>query len=269
MKYINDKKEIIYNILRLLILLHFCGVSDSQGCQHVPKVVASCPKSAYDWTMHAKIICTESNNYHCLITEHHRDDKQHIIECCMKPQNITRGHMPRYNLNKKDLQEIECQENYYMPTQFPSNRYRDHDVQHCKYMKSNCNMEGMKICNHGSTTTDRSCYCDYKELYLPELPLDPGEHCFSLKDNLCSLRNDCDRTYQELDMMYQCVNKCRNGYYRPENELICRPISISPTITDKVTVEVSVPDSKPTKVPRLTTTRRDEMIKPKMENEVY
>ncbi|CAG2205945.1 unnamed protein product [Mytilus edulis] len=242
MKCINDKKENIYNILRVLIILHFCVVSNGQGCQGKPQVVASCPESPYVWIKHAKVLCTVSDNYHCLITENHRDDEPSIIECCMKPQNITRGnyyhiskhekhkpklqdtyripvlnsqcdkfcpmeyivnitgHMPRYNLNKNELQEIECQEDYYMPTQFSSNRYRDHDVQHCKYRKSNCNMEGMKICNHGSTTTDRSCYCDYKELYVPDLSLDPGEHCFPLKDNECSLRKDCDRTYQELNM---------------------------------------------------------------------
>ncbi|VDH93594.1 Hypothetical predicted protein [Mytilus galloprovincialis] len=177
--------------------------------------------------------------------------------------------MPRYNMNKKELQEIECQEDYYMPTQFSSNRYRDHDVQHCKYMKSNCNTEGMKICNQGSTTTDRSCYCDYKELYVPELPLDPGEHCFSMKDNLCSLRKDCDRTYQELNMMYQCVNVCKTGYFRPENEIICRLLPEGTTVASKVTAEVSVPDIiKPTlKTSTPTTSTKDNMVKPEIENQ--
>ncbi|XP_071162447.1 uncharacterized protein [Mytilus edulis] len=268
MKYINDKKENIYNILRVLIILHFCVVSNGQGCQGKPQVVASCPESPYVWIKHAKVLCTVSDNYHCLITENHRDDEPSIIECCMKPQNITRGHMPRYNLNKNELQEIECQEDYYMPTQFSSNRYRDHDVQHCKYMKSNCNMEGMKICNHGSTTTDRSCYCDYKELYVPDLPLDRGEHCFSVKDNLCNLRNDCDRTYQELNMMYQCVNVCKTGYFRPENEILCRLLPEGTTIAGKPTDDVSLPDNiKPTvKVSTASTSTKDNMVKPEIEN---
>jgi hypothetical protein len=108
--------------------------------------------------------------------------------------------MPRYNTIKKTIQEIACDNGYYMNNTFASNKYRRNGVEHCNDKKSACvSMEGMKIYDNGNTTEDRKCYCDYKNDFKPYLTLDPNVVYFYDKDNYC-IWSGCDLEFQELNM---------------------------------------------------------------------
>ncbi|VDH93568.1 Hypothetical predicted protein [Mytilus galloprovincialis] len=255
------EKKNSYNALKVLMFLTLLGVSESSRCLQTPVPVPRCPQSSYQWHIRSKDICRDHSNYHCLITELGKQDPNYTIECCMKPETISTGHMPRYNLNKQDLQEIECESDYFMPVSFESNKYRENGVEHCNHKKSKCtNMEGLKVCSDGSTTMDATCYCDYINMYVPELPLAAGEFCFKEQHNNCHLRQKCEEPNgakpQELNMMYECVDACPDGQYRPEMALACEDIVQSTTLSFNITSQLpsQVPVQTPTKVPILVTT---------------
>jgi hypothetical protein len=108
--------------------------------------------------------------------------------------------MPRYNTIKKTIQEVACHNGYYMTKTFASNKYRENGVEHCNDKKSTCvSMEGMKIYDNGSAMEDRKCYCDYKNKFKPDLPLDSNVVYFYEDDNEC-IQSDCDLKFQELNM---------------------------------------------------------------------
>jgi hypothetical protein len=52
-------------------------------------------------------------------------------------------------------------------------------------------MKGMKIYDNGSAMEDRKCYCDYKNNFEPDLPLDSNVVYFYEDDNDC-IPSDCD-----------------------------------------------------------------------------
>lgn len=110
--------------------------------------------------------------------------------------------MPRYNVAKKTLQEIVCDNDYYSPRQFQSNKYREHGVAHCIIQKSMCRMEGMVVFDDGDAVSDRKCFCNYTGNYVPELPelLENGVWYFEEGNNRCILSKKCDPSYQELNM---------------------------------------------------------------------
>jgi hypothetical protein len=108
--------------------------------------------------------------------------------------------MPRYNTIKKTIQEIPCDNGYYMTNTFASNKYRRNGVEHCNDKKSACvDMKGMKIYDNGSTMEDRKCYCDYKNNFKPYFHLDPNVVYFDTKDNYC-IPSECDLKFEELNM---------------------------------------------------------------------
>ena len=108
--------------------------------------------------------------------------------------------MPRYNTIKKTIQEVACHNGYYMTKTFASNKYRENGVEHCNDKKSACvSMKGMKIYDNGSAMEDRKCYCDYKNNFEPDLPLDSNVVYFYEDDNDC-IPSDCDLKFEELNM---------------------------------------------------------------------
>ena len=109
--------------------------------------------------------------------------------------------MPRYNTAKQTLQEIPCEDDYFMPVQFESNRFRDNGAAHCKYKKDGCVSMGMKVFDNGSPTKNRRCYCDYKQNYIPEFPgeLTDGIY-FEEHDNRCVMSDICVSPNKELNM---------------------------------------------------------------------
>lgn len=104
--------------------------------------------------------------------------------------------MPIYNVTKKELQEIECESDYFMPSIYPSSKYREYGPEHCKLKRSSCNMKGMKVCNNGSATEDRTCYCDFTKNYIPKYSMSA---CFKADDTYCTLTSMCNAfTYSKL-----------------------------------------------------------------------
>ncbi|CAC5397886.1 unnamed protein product [Mytilus coruscus] len=113
-----------------------------------------------------------------------------MIECCMWPLNISKGHRPRYNLRKNVIQEIPCEEEYFMPYDYQSNSYHDNGPSHCKIQKGSCMGDGMKMCSIGSTTTDITCYCDHTQNYVPRLL--STSPCFLQFENECMVTSSCN-----------------------------------------------------------------------------
>ena len=107
--------------------------------------------------------------------------------------------MPRYNTDKQQLQEVPCDDDYFSPILMESNRFRYNGPNHCMYRKISCVLKGMRICSNGSTTVDRTCYCDYMNNYVSEFALPQGKKCFDEQDNRCIRRDTCTYPSHKLN----------------------------------------------------------------------
>lgn len=91
-------------------------------------------------------------------------------------------------------------------------------------MKTECTGMGSLVCNNGSTSEDRRCKCDIKkemvitaygekdfntDICCPDI--DPGCMCW---------KKNC-KTGEELNEVYQCVPRCKPGFYRPTWDSKC------------------------------------------------
>ncbi|XP_052103618.1 uncharacterized protein LOC127737124 [Mytilus californianus] len=233
-----------FKLLTILIFFNsFCEVASQ--CSKA-NFVPICKQSSSAWIAQATDICADIDTYHCLITENYKENVDHdnkYVECCMPSETISAGHMPRYNVAKKTLQEIVCDSDYYSPRQFQSNKYREHGVAHCIHQKSKCRSEGMAIFDDSDAVSNRKCFCNYTGNYVPEFPefLVDGVY-FDERDNRCIISKKCDPLYQELNMMYKCVDVCTNRTYRPPMSLECIPYPTASTRSpDKVSLGVTKP----------------------------
>lgn len=100
------------------------------------------------------------------------------------------GHRPRYNSRKNVIQEIPCEDDFFMPHDYPSNHYPDNGPSHCKIKKGSCTGDGMKMCSTGSTTKDATCYCDHTQNYVPRLL--STSPCFLQFENECMVTSSCN-----------------------------------------------------------------------------
>ncbi|XP_063427089.1 uncharacterized protein LOC134710635 [Mytilus trossulus] len=222
----------------LLILVFLISVIDGSRNCTTPLPLASCPKNTHIWRLKAKNLCKhEVDLYHCLVTQ-----TDTLVECCMTPKTIGAGQYPQYNTIKNEIQAIDCEIDYYMPSAWPSNKFLRNGPRHCQYEKSKCNMMGMKICSDGNTTSDRTCKCDYMNKYVPDIKI--TEPCFDERDIRCLPTMECPGLNEEINMKYNCVKVCEPGFYRPEGTMDCEVVPESTSQSTSTKNDVTTKDIK-------------------------
>ncbi|CAG2252847.1 unnamed protein product [Mytilus edulis] len=211
------------------------------NCQRClkPERVLTCPRSAYAWLIESRLKCANSDHYHCLET-----DIQTLIDCCMLPLNISKGHRPRYNSRKNVIQEIPCEDDFFMPHDYPSNRYPDNGPSHCKIKKGSCTGDGMKMCSTGSTTRDATCYCDHTQNYVPRLL--STSPCFLQFENECMVTSSCNVIIEyRVKLMYSTESQCKTtNSYETTSEF---PLTTDNAFNTITTISNSVSDNSQAK----------------------
>lgn len=76
----------------------------------------------------------------------------------------------KLTLNEGNFDRIECSSTHYQPLQFFS-----FGNTNCTHLKSPCSEEGQVIEDNGTSYSDRSCRCDYRQGYA--FVNDTSVHC--------------------------------------------------------------------------------------------
>ncbi|KAK3099432.1 hypothetical protein FSP39_004228, partial [Pinctada imbricata] len=124
-----------------------------------------CPPQLYggEWLHRAWEFCQRNGTlYHCLATQ-----DGDYEELCIKPQNISAGSYAKYSRAAKRIYFEPCPSNLYQPSWQWSNL-----IYKCEREKTECvsdNTPGQLTCNDGTTSTDRACYCDYRNGYVASI----------------------------------------------------------------------------------------------------
>ena len=122
-----------------------------------------CPDSS-QWNLRANVYnCSEVFNYLCL----YDDFNLNYSESCEKEYFARRGTKI---LRSPVINVGDCSNNRYQPLKFTTNGNSD-----CVFLKSFCEEEGQVIANNGTSSTDRSCRCDYTRGYVYVTP--PSDIC--------------------------------------------------------------------------------------------
>ncbi|XP_078339475.1 uncharacterized protein LOC111110148 isoform X4 [Crassostrea virginica] len=200
------------------------------------------------WEARSMTFCSDDPSmYHCL-----DDQAGELMEICIRPAYIERGHYPVVSIDRKVLKPVKCPPTHFQPNGQMSNEYKKIK---CSYMKSVCNDDGEEDCDDGTDVKDRTCRCDYTlgyraSVYFLDNP--SNKACFqpSAVDDGCIMLN-CSEG-KELNPAYQCVEKCRPGFHRRKYEFDCKEDSSIQSTKSEITSTTSAIIPQVSKTPSIT-----------------
>ncbi|CAC5415484.1 unnamed protein product [Mytilus coruscus] len=137
-----------------------------------------CPDSS-QWTLRTRARCNSSlPSYNCLYDE----STATFVDFCTRTPDFQR---PGYKfIIRGNIDGIECEKNRFQPIKFWTNGSND-----CILEKTHCNEPGQVIHDEGSSTSDRTCRCDYTRGFA--FVTSPKQNCFcnpSLDDCSCFMK---------------------------------------------------------------------------------
>nr|XP_022335314.1 uncharacterized protein LOC111131863 isoform X2 [Crassostrea virginica] len=197
-----------------------------------------CP-SLSGWEGRSQVLCSSDQSmYHCLLA---RDD--FYLEACITAIYVEPGYFPRIAEGLDRLYKEPCPSDMYQPEGEMSNRFKKVK---CTYMKAKCDGLGEEYCNHGNTTQDVECRCDYLKGYRAYryfLQNPERKKCYTKKEEDGCMMFPCSNSSEELNPAYQCVPVCEYGYHRPPDKSNCIP---NKTTSVKPDIATTVPNQRTT-----------------------
>ncbi|CAC5376415.1 TTN [Mytilus coruscus] len=162
-----------------------------QSCSNPFDIV--CPHKSHV-QFRTQVHCNSTRpQYMCLYDE----NKKQYTEVCVEEAETQREG---YNtILRGGIDGVPCSTNNYQPFSHSSNTGGS-----CAIVKTSCNDEGQLLYDDGSSTTDRSCRCDYRVGY--DYVTVPSNKCFckpAIEDCSCYMKY-CD-VNQVLTQDYKCA----------------------------------------------------------------
>ncbi|VDI80363.1 Hypothetical predicted protein [Mytilus galloprovincialis] len=155
----------------------------------------TCPHPG-QWKLRARAKnCSSIQNYVCLF-----DAVQLTFEeNCIGPRDERIGN--KLVLNIGNFNRKPCSSTHYQPLTFFS-----FGNTNCSHLKSPCSEEGQVIADNGTSYSDRSCRCDYRQGYA--FVNDTSVHCSCMpsKEECTCFQKSC-RENEVLSPDYKCVKE--------------------------------------------------------------
>lgn len=210
---------------------------------NTPHIVEFCPLNEWYWGFKALSKCGNTSYYHCLATNEGR-----FVEFCNESSTwIEKGTYAVFSFANNSIVPQPCPSGTYQPT----GRWSHESTSLCEKKMSACVGIGEVVCDDGNVTSDRQCRCDYADNWrmehlIQENPLNTSCVLPSQIEFMC-VRFKCPDG-RELDPAYKCVEKCQEGFHRPNGSFQCLPISNSES---GETITTSIPSEFTTKKPKI------------------
>lgn len=204
----------------LVLLLSFLLIFSS-GVSCLPKPVIKCPDQYAEmiWYNRATEICRSNHEYyHCLMFANSSLVPPYA-EFCQKPERIAKGQYVVFDSNTNTIKHKDCPPERFQPVERKSNAAMAFQ---CEKRMTSCDLTGEIKCDNGTSYTDRTCRCNFKEGYSLEAVAEDNSDKISCINPLhvilsCIQLDSCAKS-QELNKYYTCVDKCPAGFYRPDGD---------------------------------------------------
>lgn len=221
----------------------FMKDQEEADTSNTPHTVEFCPLNEWYWEFVALAKCGNASYYHCLAA-----NEGGYVEFCNESSTwIEKGTYAVFSFANNFITPLPCPSGTYQPT----GRWSHESTSLCEKKMSACVGIGEVVCDDGNVTSDRHCRCDYAddwrmEHLIQENLLNTSCVLPSQTEFMC-VRFKCPDG-QELDPAYNCVEKCQEGFHRPNGSFQCLPISISESGEN---ITTSIPSKITTKKPKI------------------
>lgn len=129
------------------------------------------------------------------------------------------GQYVVFDSNTNTIKHKDCPPERFQPVERKSNAAMAFQ---CEKRMTSCDLTGEIKCDNGTSYTDRTCRCNFKEGYSLEAVAEDNSDKISCINPLhvilsCIQLDSCAKS-QELNKYYTCVDKCPAGFYRPDGD---------------------------------------------------